>query len=116
MSPIASYTEVIKTKETTPLLLDLGAGKCRACKMMEPVLEELKKNYQGIMRVKFIDVWKNRAEAGKYKILLIPTQIFFSPDGKELFRNQGFYSKDQILNKWKELGYNLQRNEQGTAK
>ena len=87
-----------------PCLVDLGADKCIPCKMMAPVLKELKKEYGGRMEVQFIDVWK-APEAGKaYRINLIPTQIFFDADGKELFRHEGFFSKADILAKWKELG------------
>ena len=47
-----------------PRLVDLGAGKCIPCKMMAPILEELKKEYAGRLEVEFIDVWVN-PEAGK---------------------------------------------------
>lgn len=90
-----------------PKLLDLGATKCIPCKMMAPILEELKNEYAGRMKVEFIDVWENR-EAGKpYNIEMIPTQIFFDAGGKELFRHQGFFAKEDILAKWKELGVEL---------
>ena len=75
--------------------------------MMAPILDELKKEYAGKLEVEFIDVWKN-PDAGKlYEIQMIPTQIFFDTSGKELFRHTGFYGKDDILAKWKELGVNL---------
>jgi thioredoxin 1 len=94
-------------KTALPRLLDLGADKCIPCKMMAPVLKELTKEYAGRMQVEFIDVWKN-PDAGKaYKISLIPTQIFFDPAGKERFRHEGFFSKQDILAKWKELGVSL---------
>ncbi|MGA2660880.1 MAG: thioredoxin family protein [Verrucomicrobiota bacterium] len=94
-------------KAKRPRLVDLGADKCIPCKMMAPVLNELKKEYEGRMEVEFIDVWKN-ADAGKaYKLNLIPTQIFFNAAGKELFRHEGFFSKKDILAKWKELGVDL---------
>jgi thioredoxin 1 len=90
-----------------PRLLDLGAGKCIPCKMMAPILEELKKEYAGRMNVEFIDVWKD-PEAGKaFGIEMIPTQIFFDASGKELFRHTGFFGKEDILGKWKELGVDL---------
>jgi thioredoxin 1 len=90
-----------------PKLLDLGAGKCIPCKMMAPILEELKKEYAGRMDVEFIDVWVN-PDAGKpYGIEVIPTQIFFDADGKELFRHVGFFAKEDILGKWKELGVDV---------
>jgi thioredoxin 1 len=90
-----------------PRLLDLGSVSCIPCKMMAPILEELKKEYAGRLRVDFIDVWEN-PDAGKpYGIRLIPTQIFFDASGKERFRHEGFFSKEDILAKWKELGVDL---------
>ena len=90
-----------------PKLLDLGAGKCIPCKKMAPILEGLKKEYAGRMNVEFIDVWKDEAAAEKYKIEMIPTQIFYDAEGNELFRHIGFFGKDDILAKWKELGVDL---------
>jgi thioredoxin 1 len=90
-----------------PKLVDLGADKCIPCKMMAPVLEQLKKDYAGRMDVEFIDVWKNEKAANDYKIKLIPTQIFYGADGKELFRHEGFFGREDILAKWKQLGVSL---------
>lgn len=92
-----------------PKLLDLGSKACIPCKMMAPLLEELTKEYAGKLQVEFIDVWvkENAAKAKEYGIKAIPTQIFFAPDGKELWRHEGFISKEDIMAKWKELGYDL---------
>ena len=90
-----------------PRLVDLGADKCIPCKMMAPILEELKTTYSGKLQVDFIDVWKNPGEAPKYKISVIPTQIFYDSTGKELFRHEGFLPKEDILAKWKEFGVDL---------
>ncbi len=92
-----------------PKLLDLGATKCIPCKMMAPILEKLKKEYTGRLEVGFIDVWQNPDAAKQHKIDLIPTQIFYSDSGNELFRHVGFYGRDDILAKWKELGVDLSR-------
>lgn len=90
-----------------PRLVDLGAGKCIPCKKMAPILEELEREYAGRMDVEFIDVWKN-PDAGKaYGVEMIPTQIFYDASGKELFRHVGFFGKEDILGKWKELGVDL---------
>jgi len=94
-------------RRALPRLVDLGAQKCIPCKMMMPVLEDLKTNYTGQLTVEFIDVWKD-PDAGKpFKINLIPTQIFYDAQGKEMFRHEGFYAKKDILAKWKELGIEL---------
>jgi thioredoxin 1 len=90
-----------------PRLVDLGADKCIPCKMMAPILEDLKTTQAGKLDVEFIDVWKNSGAGEKYGIRVIPTQIFYSADGKELFRHEGFFSKEDILAKWKEFGVEL---------
>ncbi|MBN2208269.1 MAG: thioredoxin family protein [Candidatus Coatesbacteria bacterium] len=98
-------------KTRLPRLVDLGAGKCIPCKMMAPILEELQKEYKGKFEVIVIDVWKDQSAGQRYGIRLIPTQIFYDATGTELFRHQGFYSKEDILAKWKELGVDLQEAE-----
>lgn len=91
-----------------PKLLDLGAGKCIPCKKMAPILDELKEEYAGTFDVEFIDVWKTPEVAKQYGVQQIPTQIFFDSEGKELFRHAGFFSKENILEKWKEMGVDLE--------
>lgn len=103
----ASAEQGLAVESGLPRLVDLGAGKCIPCKMMAPILEELKSQYQGKLTVDFINVWEKPAEAKKYNINLIPTQIFYDASGKELFRHEGFFSKEDILNKWKELGVEI---------
>ena len=90
-----------------PKLLDLGANKCIPCKAMAPILDGLKKEYAGKMNVEFIDVWQNEDAGKQYGVEMIPTQIFFDAAGKELFRHTGFFGKEDILAKWKELGVDL---------
>lgn len=97
-----------KNESGMPLLVDLGASKCIPCQKMAPMLEQLSEDYHGEMEVKFIDVWKNKDQAAAYGIQMIPTQIFYAPDGTELFRHAGFYSREQIIQKWNELGYSFE--------
>ena len=97
-------TPAQESKPNLPMLLDLGAKKCIPCKMMIPVLDELKKEYTGKFGVEFIDVWENPDAKTQYGIQLIPTQIFFDASGKELFRHEGFFSKADIVEKWNALG------------
>ena len=102
-------------KEPAPLpkIVDLGASKCIPCKKMAPILEELKKEYAGVFDVEFIDVWQkeNTKKAEVYKIESIPTQVFLDPKGNELWRHVGFFSKEEILAKWKEMGYDFKPKE-----
>ena len=90
-----------------PTLVDLGSDQCQACKMMIPIIEELKTEYTGKLQVNFLDARKYSQLSKLYGIKLIPTQIFYDTDGKELFRHEGFFAKADILAKWKELGVDL---------
>lgn len=111
---VAAASDTTKTTRAVPpvaaalpKLVDLGAGKCIPCKKMTPVLEELKQEFTGRLQVEFIDVWQNPGAAQPYKIEIIPTQIFYDAAGREQFRHVGFFSKAEILAKWKELGVDL---------
>ena len=85
-------------------MIDLGAKTCIPCKMMVPILEKIEKAYQHKAAIVFIDVWKNRAQAGRFGIRAIPTQVFFDPEGKEVSRHVGFMSEKEIVAQLKKMG------------
>lgn len=99
-----------------PRLVDLGADKCIPCKMMTAILDNLKSDFEGQMQVDFIDVWKDPEAAKPYRIRLIPTQIFYDANGKELFRHEGVFSRADILAKWKEHGITFKEKAPRPAK
>ena len=90
-----------------PQLIDLGAKTCIPCKKMAPILEELSATYVAYFGVQFIDVRENPSMAKQYDIRFIPTQIFYDAQARELYRHIGFYSKEEILAKWRALGVDV---------
>jgi thioredoxin 1 len=87
-----------------PRVVDLGADKCKECKALAPILEELRKEYAGRAQVDFIDTWKDPSAGQTYGIRIIPTQIFFDKEGKEISRNEGFLSKADFVKRLQEAG------------
>jgi thioredoxin 1 len=87
-----------------PILVDFGANSCLPCRQMRPILKEISKEYAGKTEVLIIDVYKYQNLARQYKILLIPTLVFFDPKGKEVFRHLGPLDKEKIVAKLKEIG------------
>ena len=85
-------------------MIDLGADKCVPCKMMAPIIEEVKAEYKGRAEVVFLDVWKDPGPAEHYGIRAIPTQIFFDKDGNEAYRHEGFLPKEAIVEIFAKLG------------
>lgn len=79
--------------------VELGSIKCIPCKKMQPIMEEIKKEYKGQVKVVFHDVWtdEGRPYANTYKIRIIPTQVFLDKDGKEYFRHEGFFPKEELV-------------------
>ncbi|MDD5135246.1 MAG: thioredoxin family protein [Phycisphaerae bacterium] len=106
--PLTMNIEVVDSKNL-PLMIELGSDQCKPCKMMAPILEELSTEYKDKLKIDFIDVWKNPQQGRKYNIRVIPVQIFFDANGKELFRHEGFFPKENILAKWKELGFDFEK-------
>lgn len=87
-----------------PTVIDLGARHCIPCKKMAPILETLSSEYRGRASVLFIDVNEDQAAALKFRIQMIPTQIFFNAQGKEVKRHIGFIDKGDILKELKAAG------------
>ena len=85
-------------------MVDIGAKKCIPCKMMAPIMESLEKEYAGKAAIIFIDVWENPQQGPKFGIRTIPTQIFYDKSGKEVYRHEGFLSKDVIIAQLEDLG------------
>lgn len=93
-----------------PKLVDMGSDTCTPCKLMAPELEALAQEYAGLLDVVVVDVNKTdegAALAKELRIRVIPTQIWFGPDGKELFRHDGFISKEDIVARFQWLGFPL---------
>lgn len=86
-----------KKKKAQVTFLELGSVNCIPCKMMQPVMKEVEQEYKDKIDVIFYNVNEDRTMADKYKIKLIPTQIFLDKNGKEFYRHEGFFPKEEIL-------------------
>lgn len=84
-------------KSGKPVVIDLGARTCIPCKKMAPILEALAKEYRGKASVLFIDVHEDKAAAERFRVQMIPTQIFFNGKGQEVKRHIGFLDRPDII-------------------
>ena len=87
-----------------PAVIDLGARTCIPCRKMAPILESLAGEYGGRASVLFIDVHEDQAAARKFRVQMIPTQIFFNAQGKEVNRHVGFLDRAAIIRELKAAG------------
>ena len=87
-----------------PTLVDFGASYCIPCKKMKPILDTLKKEYSGRANVIFVDIKQEHDMPERYRIQIMPTQVFFDAKGKEVKRHLGFMDKPEIIAEFKALG------------
>jgi thioredoxin 1 len=80
------------------VLVDFWAVWCGPCQMVAPVIEELATEYQGKMKVMKLNTDENPEIAGKYRIMGIPTLMFFK-NGKIADQVVGAASKSQLKTK-----------------
>ena len=93
-------------KSGRPTMIDFGSTGCVPCDMMAPILETLRKKYEGKFDVIFIHVGEQQILASRYGVQVIPLQVFFDKTGKEVFRHTGFFAQEEIEKKIKELTVN----------
>ncbi len=87
-----------------PVVADFGQNSCTPCKMMKPILDALKEEYDGRAEILIIETDQYPAVTQRVGIRAIPTQIFYDADGNEIDRHQGFMSREAIVKKLKEMG------------
>ena len=107
IKPPESNTEEDLKKALTsgkPTLVDFGANSCVPCRQMRPILKDIGTEYAEKAKVLVIDVYKYQNLAREYKIMLLPTLVFFDSKGKEVFRQVGIMEKEKIVSKLKEIG------------
>ena len=79
--------------------VEIGSVNCIPCKAMQPIMKEVEEEYKGQVKIVFHDVWtpKGKADAAKYNIRVIPTQVFLDKDGKEYYRHEGYFPKEGVV-------------------
>ncbi len=93
-------TEVLKSKGLA--LVDFWAVWCGPCRVIAPAIEELSKEYAGKVKIMKLNTDENPEIATQYKILGIPTLMFFK-DGQKVDQVVGAVPKAQIKEKFDSL-------------
>ena len=79
--------------------IEIGAAKCIPCRAMQPIMKEVAQEYKGQVKVVFHDVWtpQGKVDGMKYNIRVIPTQVFIDKNGKEYYRHEGYFPKEELV-------------------
>jgi len=103
----------VPVPKPVPRLVDVGSSTCIPCRVMLGVLEELRAGYPTSLKVEFVNMKDDSGAAERFGVRTIPTQIFYAPDGKELWRHVGVIRAGDIVAKFAELGYRLEPAKKG---
>ena len=87
-----------KIDSDTPTLVDFYATWCGPCKLVHPILDDLKKRMGDKITILKIDVDKNPIVSEQFKIRSVPTLMLFK-DGKTLWRESGVIPLKNLINK-----------------
>jgi thioredoxin 1 len=87
------FTELIN--QDLPVIIDFYAEWCGPCKMMAPMMEQVKEDYSDKIKIYKIDIDRNRPLAEKYNIQAVPTLMIFK-NGKQLWRVAGVPGKSEL--------------------
>ncbi len=87
-----------------PTMVEFGAAGCAPCDMMQPIVDNLRKNYSDKLNVVFVPVREEQVLSARYGIRSIPVQAFFDSAGKEVFRHVGFFPEAEVLKQLAGMG------------
>lgn len=79
--------------------IELGSVHCKPCIKMQPIIRNIENKYGDQVKTIFYDVWTEEGKpyGDKYKISLIPTQVFLDRDGKEYYRHEGYFPEEDLV-------------------
>lgn len=87
-----------------PYFLELGAESCRSCQIMGNMLFQVKKE-NPLYNIYFINVKREREVAQKLQIRMIPTQIIYDKEGKEVYRHIGVLGTGELNELFEKYGF-----------
>lgn len=89
-----TFNDIISANQL--VLVDFFATWCQPCKMMHPILEQLKAAVGDKLRIIKVDVDKHNDIAAQYRIQSVPTLMLFR-NGEVLYRNSGVMDKAELM-------------------
>lgn len=87
-----------------PTMVEFGADGCVPCDMMQPILEQMRKDFPDRLNVEFVHVGKEQMMAARFGVESIPVQVFYDKDGKEVYRHTGFLAKEKVYSQLADMG------------
>jgi thioredoxin 1 len=104
----STFQDIIESEK--PVLVDFYATWCGPCQMLAPILKEVKDDLGDRLSIIKIDVDKNQELASMQNVRGVPTMMLYQ-NGKQLWRQSGVVSKEEIIKIVLEKSYSCTKNQ-----
>lgn len=88
-----------------PAILEFDRKFCPICKKSELVILTVKDQYPGNFAVRKLYIDEDEAWFRRYKVAIVPSQVFLDPAGQEVYRHEGVFKKEELIKKLRELKF-----------
>ncbi len=86
LATVNSIEEIDAMLESAPVFIEMGAGRCPACLLQKPVVEELAAKYEGRVHFVYIDVDKQNKLAAKFNVYYIPDMFVIAKSDNGIYK------------------------------
>lgn len=91
--------------QVIPQILEFDRKLCPVCKAAEQALQAVRVMYPGQFEVRQIYIDEEERTFRRYRVDVVPTQVFLDTTGKEVFRHEGMFPKEKLIEKLRELKF-----------
>ncbi len=88
-----------------PEILEFDRKFCPVCKESELIIQAMQAQYPGQFAVRRLYIDEEESYFRRYRVAIVPTQIFLDAAGKEVFRHEGVFAREKLLEKLRELKF-----------
>jgi thioredoxin 1 len=101
--PVLAQTTLVPAG--APKILEFDRKLCPICKASERVILAVKDKYPGQFEVEKLYIDEADALFRRYKVAIVPTQVFLNAAGQEVARHEGIYRQEALIQKLRQLKF-----------
>jgi len=91
--------------QVTPEILEFDRKLCPICKASEQIIQSVRVMFPGQFAVRRLYIDEEEPVFRRYRVAIVPTQVFLDAAGKEVFRHEGVFPKEKLIEKMRELKF-----------
>ncbi len=102
---LPALSQVPAAPKTLPVLLEFDRKYCPICRASELVILAVKDQYLGKFVVRKLYIDEDEYLFRRYKVVIVPTQVFLDAAGQEVYRHEGVFKTEDLIRKLRELKF-----------